>query len=157
MTTLTSRATADAAGLEELEAHETFRSELASIAPDGRRRWIYARKPSGRIYRARTIVSIVLLAFLAGAPFVHVNGLPLVMLNVLERRFALFGMMFWPQDFHLVVLIALTVLVTLALSTAAVGRIWCGWLCPQTIFMEMVFRKIEFLIEGSAERQMRRD
>lgn len=139
------------------EAHETFRNELASITPDGRRRWIYARKPSGRLYNARTAVSVVLLAFLFSAPFVQVNGQPLMLLNVLERRFVLFGMVFWPQDFYLVVLIALAVLVTLALSTAAVGRIWCGWLCPQTIFMEMLFRKIEFFIEGSAEQQVRRD
>jgi cytochrome c oxidase accessory protein FixG len=143
--------------IDELEAHERFRNELASVARDGRRRWIYARQPAGRFYRARTIVSVLLLAFLFAAPFVRMNGLPLVLLDVLERRFALFGLMFWPQDFYLVVLMALAVLVTLALSTAAIGRVWCGWLCPQTVFMEMVFRRIEFLIEGSASRQMRRD
>lgn len=139
------------------EAHETFRNELASVAPDGRRKWVYARKPSGRWYRARTVVSWFLLAFLFLAPFVRVNGAPLVLLNVLERRFILLGVPFWPQDFYLVVLVALGVIVTLALSTAAIGRVWCGWLCPQTIFLEMLFRKIEFLIEGSAERQLRRD
>ena len=142
---------------EDPRAHETFRDELASVAPDGRRRWIYARQPSGRIYNARTIVAAVLLTFLFAAPFVRVNGLPLVLLNVIERRFVLFGLLFWPQDFFLVVLILLTILVTLALSTAAVGRIWCGWLCPQTVFLEMVFRRIEFWIEGSALQQMRRN
>jgi cytochrome c oxidase accessory protein FixG len=136
--------------------HDTFRDELASVAPDGRRRWIYARQPSGGFYRARTIVAIILLGFLCGAPLVTVNGLPLVLLDVVNRRFALFGLLFWPQDFHLVVLIALLALVTLALTTAAIGRVWCGWLCPQTVFMEMVFRRIEFLIDGSAEQQMRR-
>lgn len=146
----------DRGHLESLEAHETFRNELASVAPDGRRRWIYARKPSGRFYNRRTLLSAFLLAFLFSAPFVRVNGQPLMLLNVLERRFVLFGMVFWPQDFYLIVLIALALLVTLALSTAAVGRIWCGWLCPQTVFMEMLFRKLEFLIEGSAERQIRR-
>jgi cytochrome c oxidase accessory protein FixG len=137
--------------------HERFRNELASIAPDGRRRWVYARQPSGGFYRARTIVSIVLLAFLFLAPFVRVGGLPLMMFNVLDRRFVLFGVLFWPQDFYQVVLIALTALVALALSTAAVGRIWCGWLCPQTIFLEMLFRRIEFWIDGSAAQQLRRD
>jgi cytochrome c oxidase accessory protein FixG len=143
--------------IESLEEHETFRNELASVASDGRRRWIYARQPSGRWYRARTVVGVVLLVFLCAAPFVRMNGLPLVLLNVLDRKFVLFGAIFWPQDFYLVVLIALTGLVTLALSTAAIGRVWCGWLCPQTIFMEMVFRRIEFLIEGSAAQQMRRN
>ena len=82
------------------------------------------------------------------APFVTVGGQPLMLLNVLERRFVLFGVVFWPQDFYLVVLSRSTVLVTLALSTVAVGRVWCGWLCPQTIFMEMLFRKIEYLDRG---------
>jgi len=137
--------------------HDTFRDQLASVHRDGRRKWVYARQPSGRFYRARTLVGVALLAFLVAAPVIEVNGQPLVLLNVLERRFALFGLVFWPQDFYLVVLIALTALVTLALSTAAVGRVWCGWLCPQTVFLEMVFRRIEYLIDGSAERQLQRD
>ena len=138
-------------------AHDTFRDELASVHRDGRRKWVYARQPSGRYYRGRTGVALALLVFLLAAPFVELNGQPLVLLNVLERRFVLFGLVFWPQDFYLVVLIALTGLVTLALSTAAVGRVWCGWLCPQTVFLEMVFRRIEYLIDGSAERQLQRD
>src|SRR6188768_211439 len=139
------------------EEHESFRNELSSVAPDGRRRWVYARKPSGRFYRARTVVSWCLLAFLFLAPFVRVGGLPLMLFNIIERKFVLFGVLFWPQDFYQIVLIALAGLVTLVLSTAAVGRIWCGWLCPQTIFLEMLFRKIEWRIEGSAQQQLRRD
>lgn len=139
------------------DGHDGFRDALASVHKDGRRKWVYARQPAGRYYRARSAVSVLLLAVLIAAPFVQANGHPLVLLNVLERRFVLFGMVFWPQDFHLVVLIALTALVTLALSTAAVGRVWCGWLCPQTVFLEMVFRRLEYLIDGSAERQVRRD
>jgi cytochrome c oxidase accessory protein FixG len=137
--------------------HDTFRDQLASVHRDGRRKWVYARQPAGRFYRARTLVGVALLGFLVAAPVIEVNGQPLVLLNVLERRFVLFGLVFWPQDFYLVVLIALTALVTLALSTAAVGRVWCGWLCPQTVFLEMVFRRLEFLIDGAAERQLQRD
>ncbi len=136
-------------------AHDTFRDELASVHKDGRRKWIYARQPHGRFYRARTWVAVGLLAFLVSAPFIHLAGEPLVLLNVLERRFVFFGVVFWPQDFYLVVVLALTGLVTLALTTTAVGRVWCGWACPQTIFMEMVFRRLEYLIEGSAARQVR--
>ena len=139
------------------EDHDAFRNELASITRDGRRRWIYARQPTGRFYRWRTVLSWFLLAFLFLAPFITVNGQPLVLLDIVERRFALFGLVFWPQDFYLVVLLALTALVGLALSTAAVGRIWCGWLCPQTVFMEMLFRKIEYLVEGTAVQQLRRN
>jgi len=139
------------------DGHVTFRDALASIHKDGRRKWVYARQPSGRYYHARTLVSLALLAFLVAAPFVSFRGQPLVLLNVLERRFVLLGIVFWPQDFHLVVLVALAAIVTLALSTATVGRVWCGWLCPQTVFMEMVFRRLEYWIDGSAESQVRRD
>ena len=139
------------------EEHDTFRNELASVARDGRRRWIYARQPHGRLYTARTAVGAVLIAFLFLAPFVTIGGQPLMRLDVLQRHFVLLGVVFWPQDFHIVVLIALTALVTLMISTVVVGRIWCGWLCPQTIFMEMVFRRLEYFIEGSAEQQLRHD
>jgi len=139
------------------EDHQTFRDELASVARDGRRRWIYARQPSGRYYRLRTMVSVVLLAFLCLAPFVSVHGQPLMLLDILNRRFVLLGVFFRPQDFYLVVLIALTVLVTIVIATVVVGRVWCGWLCPQTVFMEMVFRRLEYLIDGSAEQQLRRN
>ena len=138
------------------EAHETFRNALASVGADGRRKWVFARQPSGRYYRARTVLSWFLLGFLFGAPCITLNGHQLILLDFIERRFAFFGLVFWPQDFYLVVLLALTILVTLALTTATVGRIWCGWLCPQTIFMEMLFRKIEYSIDGSAAQQLRR-
>jgi cytochrome c oxidase accessory protein FixG len=140
-----------------MEDHDTFRDELASVARDGRRRWIYARQPSGRYYRARMVVGALLLAFLCLAPFVTIGGQPIMLLNVLERRFVLLGVFFRPQDFHLVVMIALTVLVTMMFVTVVAGRVWCGWLCPQTVFMEMVFRRLEYLIDGSAEQQLRRD
>jgi cytochrome c oxidase accessory protein FixG len=139
------------------EAHQQFRDALASIQADGRRKWVYARQPSGPFYRARTYVSVGLLAFLFAAPFVRVGGQPLILLNVIERRFVLFGLVFWPQDFYLVVLLALTALITIMLATVTIGRVWCGWLCPQTVFLEMLFRKIEYLIDGSAEQQVRRD
>jgi len=147
----------DARAGDESDEHDAFRNELTSVARDGRRRWIYARQPSGRYYRARSAVGAGLLAFLFLAPFVTVRGQPLMMLNIVERRFVLLGVFFRPQDFHLVVMIALAGLVTLLLLTVVAGRIWCGWLCPQTVFMEMVFRRLEYLIDGSAEQQLRRD
>jgi cytochrome c oxidase accessory protein FixG len=139
------------------EDHESFRNELASVLKDGRRKWVYARKPSGRFYTARTLASYVLLALLFLGPLVRWNGQPILLLNVLERKFIVFGVVFWPQDFYLLVLCVLTGFVTIALVTSAVGRIWCGWLCPQTIFLEMLFRKIEWALEGSAQQQVRRD
>ena len=141
----------------DAEVHDSFRNELASVAADGRRRWIYARQPSGRFYTARTAIAALLVTFLVAAPFVTIGGQPLMMLNVIERRFVLLGIVFPPQDLYLVVLIALAALVTLVLVTVVAGRVWCGWLCPQTVFLEMVFRRIEYLIDGSAEQQLRRN
>lgn len=142
--------------LHDVEDHERFRAELASIQPDGRRRWIYARKPHGRFTQWRIVVSILLLAFLFAAPFVTVGGHQFLLLNIIERKFVLFGMPFWPNDFYLVAVLFLTGIVSFVVITASIGRIWCGWLCPQTVFMEMIFRRIEWWIEGSPVEQARR-
>jgi len=75
-------------------------------------------------------------------------------LDVLQRKFIIFGVIFWPQDFHIFALSFLALVIFAVLFTAVYGRIWCGWACPQTIFMEMVFRKIEYWIEGDAKQQM---
>ncbi|MBI3259691.1 MAG: cytochrome c oxidase accessory protein CcoG [Ignavibacteriae bacterium] len=139
--------------IEQTEEEGTFRDNLSTIHKDGSRNWIYVQKPAGHYYNRRTAVSIVLLIFLFLSPFVRVGGHPFMLLNIIERKFVLFSIPFWPQDFYLVVLLVLTVLVSFVLFTAIFGRIWCGWLCPQTIFLEMLFRKIEYAIEGSAVKQ----
>jgi cytochrome c oxidase accessory protein FixG len=81
------------------------------------------------------------------------NGEPYFLLDVISRRFILFGQIFWPQDTYLFAIMMLTMVVFIVVFTVALGRLWCGWACPQTIFMEMVFRKIEYMIEGNAAQQ----
>lgn len=130
-----------------------FRDQISTVTDEGKRVWIYPKKPSGRFYNARTIVSIFLLAFLFGAPFLKVNGHQFMLFNVLERKFILFGIPFGPHDFHLFGLAMIAIIVSIFLFTVVYGRIFCGWICPQTIFMEMVFRKIEYWIEGDANKQ----
>ncbi len=115
--------------------------------------WIYPKLIKGKLYRYRTLFSYFLLALLFSAPFIKINGEQLVLLNVLERKFVIFGILFLPQDFYLFVLGLLAFMVFIVLFTAIFGRVWCGWACPQTIFMEMVFRKIEYWIEGDARQQ----
>ncbi len=132
---------------------EKFRDELATVTKEGKRVWIHPKKPKGKFTNARNIVAFILLLFLFGAPFVKVDGYPLILLNVLERKIILFGIPFGPHDFHLFVLAMIAVIVSIFLFTVVYGRIFCGWICPQTIFMEMVFRKIEYWIEGDAPRQ----
>ena len=137
------------------EENIDFRDRIATADKHGKRLWIYPTKPKGKLYTARTIVSWFLLLILFGLPFLKINGHPAMLLNILERKFIIFGVVFWPQDFHLFVLATLTLLVFIVLFTAVFGRLFCGWACPQTIFLEMVFRKIEYLIEGSASSQRR--
>ncbi len=130
-----------------------FRDRIGTIDEKGKRRWIYPKKPRGRYYRARTWVSLVLLGFLFGSPFVKIGGEQLLLFNILDRKFVIFGMIFWPQDFYLFGLAMIAAVVFIFLFTVLFGRLFCGWICPQTVFMEMVFRKIEYLIEGDAHDQ----
>lgn len=135
------------------EYNEAFRDSIGTITAEGKRRWIFAKKPKGKLYNARTLVSIIYLIVFFTLPWIKVNGEPLFMLNIIERKFILFGTIFWPQDFFLFVIAMLTFIVFVVLFTVVYGRVFCGWVCPQTIFMEMVFRKIEYWIEGDAEKQ----
>jgi len=134
---------------------ENFRDHISTADKEGRRLWIYSSKPKGNYYRVRTVLSWFLLAFMAGAPFIKINGEPLLLFDILNRKFIIFSLIFWPQDFHFFVLALITFIIFVVLFTAVYGRLFCGWICPQTIFMEMVFRKIEYMIEGSAGAQRR--
>ncbi|SFU33341.1 cytochrome c oxidase accessory protein FixG [Pustulibacterium marinum] len=136
---------------------EKFRDSIGTINEEGKRSWVYPKKPSGAYYDKRKIVSYILLAFLIAAPFVKINGNQFLLFNVLERRFNIFGFPFWPQDFYLFVISMIVGVVFITLFTVVFGRIFCGWICPQTIFMEMVFRRIEYWIEGDRGAQMRLD
>ncbi len=136
---------------------ENFRDSIGTINEEGKRAWIFPKKPSGRFFKYRKYVSYGLLLFLFASPFIKINGHQFLLFNVLERRFNIFGFPFWPQDFHLVVVSMIAGVIFIALFTVAYGRIFCGWMCPQTIFMEMVFRRIEFWIDGDRGAQMRLD
>lgn len=134
---------------------ESFRDAIGTIDDKGKRIWVFPKIPSGKFYDRRKIVSYFLLLFLFSAPFVKINGNQFLLFNVIDRKFNIFGFPFWPQDFYLFVISMLVGVVFVALFTVAFGRIFCGWICPQTIFMEMVFRRIEFWIDGDRGSQMR--
>ena len=141
----------------ETPEDEKFRDSIATVTAEGKRAWLFPKKPSGRYYEWRKIVSYVLLTFLFAAPFIKIGGNQFLMFNVLERRFNIFGFPFWPQDFHLFVIMMIIGVVFVILFTVAFGRLFCGWICPQTIFMEMVFRRIEYWIDGDRGKQIRLD
>jgi cytochrome c oxidase accessory protein FixG len=132
---------------------ESFRDRLTTVDEKGKRKWVYPKKPSGTFTRYRHWFSAALLTFLFAGPFIKINGYPLLMINILERKFIIFGNVFWPQDMYIFALMLLTGIVFIILFTVIYGRLFCGWACPQTVFMEMVFRKIEYLIEGDYMQQ----
>ncbi len=131
----------------------SYRDSVATISKEGKRNFINPKKPKGRLYNLRTRFSIFYLIVFFTLPFIKVHGEPLLMINVLDRKFILFGMVFWPQDFFIFGIAMLTFVVFIILFTVVFGRIFCGWACPQTIFMEMVFRKIEYWIDGDSAKQ----
>ncbi|TJZ50783.1 cytochrome c oxidase accessory protein CcoG [Sphingobacterium olei] len=131
----------------------TAAKELQAQQSKSKRQWIYVKKLSGKLYNYRQGVGYSLLLFLFVAPFVRVDGNPFLMFNIIERKFSIFGNIFYPQDLHIFVFGSLIILVSIVLFTVVYGRVWCGWVCPQTIFMELVFRRIEYWIEGDWQRQ----
>lgn len=134
---------------------ESFRDTIGTIDEEGHRKFLFPKKPSGKFYNYRKWVSYFLLIVLVANPFVKINGNQFMMFNIMERRFNIFGFPFWPQDFYLFVLFMITGIVFVIFFTVIFGRLFCGWICPQTIFLEMVFRRIEYWIEGDRGAQIR--
>lgn len=140
---------------ETLQKDESFRDSIGTIDETGSRQFLFPKKPSGLYTNRRQMVSYFLLVVFFSVPFIRINGQPLLMLNVMERKFVIFGQIFWPEDFFIFVLAMIIGVLFVAVFTVAFGRLFCGWICPQTIFMEHVFRRIEYWIDGDRNRQLR--
>ncbi len=138
---------------EDLLHAETFRDRVSSVSETGRRNWIYALKPSGKWTNYRKYLAWLYLAVFFIMPFIKVNGMPFMMINLPEGKFILFSKIFWPQDFFIFAIGMITFIIFIVLFTVIYGRLFCGWTCPQTVFMEFVFRPIEWLVEGSPSQQ----
>ncbi len=141
--------------MSDLIEDEAFRDSIGTIDEEGKRKFIFPKKPKGKFYDYRKWVSYFLLLVLVANPFIKINGNQFMLFNVMERRFNIFSFPFWPQDFYLFVLSMIIGVVFVILFTVVYGRIFCGWICPQTIFLEMVFRRIEYLIDGDRGGQIR--
>lgn len=136
---------------------ETFRDTVGTMDETGSRKWIHPKKPNGKYTNYRNIVSYFLLVLFFTLPFIKINDKPFLMINILDREFSIIGQPFYPQDFFILAMGAIVAIVFVILFTVVYGRIFCGWICPQTIFMENVFRKIEYAIEGDRNKQIRLD
>jgi len=130
-----------------------FRDTPAYVGEGGSRVWVYPKKPAGPLHNWRVVATIALLGLLFTGPFIKIGGQPLLLLNIFDRHFIIFGKVFWPQDMYLFIFLLLIFFVFIILFTVIFGRVWCGWACPQTLFMEMVFRKIEYWIDGDHNQQ----
>lgn len=132
----------------------SYRDRISTIDESGKRKWVRAKKPKGKFYDKRTLLSYLYLALFFILPFIRLNDRPFMLLNLVERKFIILGFAFWPQDLVIFGLMMITGVVFIALFTVIYGRIFCGWVCPQTVFMELVFRKIEYFFEGNHQQQV---
>ena len=143
--------------MEPLNDSSSYKDSVSTISSQGKRVWLYPKRPKGRFTTARTVVAIILILILVGTPFIKVHGHPLMLFNLLAREFIIFGLAFGPYDFAILDVGFIAFAIFVILFTAIFGRIFCGWICPQTIFIEMVFRKIEYWIEGDFRKQITLD
>jgi cytochrome c oxidase accessory protein FixG len=137
----------------QFKPDDSYRDSIATVDAAGARVWLYPRQPAGRLYNRRKWLSYGFLTLLFAGPWLRIQGLPVLLLNLPARKFIIFGQIFWPQDFFILLLATLTFLVFIIVFTVVYGRAFCGWVCPQTIFLEMVFRRIEYWLEGDAPQQ----
>jgi cytochrome c oxidase accessory protein FixG len=135
--------------------NEKFRDSISIVTKSGGRHWIFPKQTHGFYTRLRSILSGILLLILFATPFVRINGHPFMLFNIVERKFIIAGTIFGPHDFYLLGLAVITAIVFVVLFTVVFGRLFCGWICPQTVLMEMVFRRIDYWVEGDHRHQRR--
>ena len=121
---------------------------LATLNADGSRRWIRPKPAHGAFWRERRAVAYGLMVLFLAIPHFRLRGKPLMLLDLPRREFTLFGTTFLPTDTLLLMLLGISILIGIFLLTALFGRVWCGWACPQTVYMEFLFRPIERWAEG---------
>lgn len=142
---------------EPAELRDLPRGRLSTTDAEGRRLWLYPTEVSGFYRNWRTALHAVLIVVFLVLPWIRVRGYQALLLDISHRRFAIFGITFWAHDAPMLAFVFGGAILTLALVTAIYGRIWCGWACPQTVFIDSVFRRIERWIEGDALAQRRLD
>lgn len=130
---------------------------LRTIGEGGKRIWMYPERPSGRFMRWRTLVHAILLVLLVAGPWVDIHGHPGIHIDIPGRRLHLLGLTLFATDGAYLLFLAGVLVFGVFLFTALFGRAWCGWSCPQTVFMETLIRPLERLIEGTPTQRRRLD
>ena len=132
-------------------------NSVTSINEDGSRFIIHPADVKGRFTRWRRISSLLLIGIYILLPWIPINGYPAVFLDVMERRFHLFGLTLAAHDLWLLFFFVSGLAFLLFYITAFLGRVWCGWACPQTVFLEHVYRRFERWIEGDSTARRKLD
>ena len=130
---------------------------LTTLTRDGKRRWLYPIESRGRFFSARRVLAWFFIVIFMAIPWIPINGRPALMLDFVHREFAIFGLVFYPTDTVLLMVFMIGILLSVVLITALLGRVWCGWACPQTVYLEFLFRPIERWIEGAEHVRKRRN
>lgn len=125
---------------------------LPTLEKDGSRRWLKPKLSRDKFLTRRRLVAYVLIAIFTLLPFIKIAGKPFILLDIPARRFTIFGFTFLPTDTVLLAIFLVGLLLTIFLFTALFGRVWCGWACPQTVYMEFLFRPIERFFDGTSGR-----
>lgn len=143
--------------LEPTSPREAQEAVLSTLNKDGSRRWMRPKLSEGKYWSRRRVVAYALMALFLALPTLRMNGKPLMLLDVMRREFTFFGTTFYSTDTLLLMLLMLSIFITVFFFTAVLGRVWCGYACPQTVYMEFLYRPIERLFEGNRAEQKRLD
>lgn len=133
--------------LSEFELH---RDRLSTTDAEGRRIFLYPADVRGFFRRQRTRVQNLLIAFFLLLPWIQINGRQALLLDIAHRHFEIFGISLRSHNAPLLLFVFATAAFSLFAVTVVFGRAWCGWACPQTVFIDGIFRRIERWVEGPA-------
>jgi cytochrome c oxidase accessory protein FixG len=136
---------------------DDFRSVMASVDRQGRRRWLHVHLLAGAWRRRRQALALALIGGFLLLPHLSRAGLPMLLIDIPHRRYVVAGQVFWPQDLSYLLLFVLIAIIGTLLAVALAGRVFCGWLCPHNLLLELVYRPLERLLEGPAHRRARQD
>jgi len=128
---------------------------LSTLNEDGTRHWLRPRLARGRFLRRRRIAGYALIALFVVLPLVRIGGRPALLIDLVTRELAVLGAVFRPSNGVILMLLGLTIVLSVFVVTALFGRVWCGWGCPHTVYLELVFRPVERWLEGTPAQQAR--
>lgn len=134
-----------------------FRETLYTIDQKGRRKWVYSDLIKGAFFRKRALIIYLLMACYLLMPWVVIQGEQALYFDLPHRRFVFFGHAFFATDTFFLFLILSGLALSLFFFTSVLGRAWCGWACPETVFLEFLFRPLERLIEGGPSARLKLD